>query len=88
MATEPSLLLLDEVMAGLNPTEVAEAVELFQRLHSLGMTLALVEHNMKVVRMLSKRVMVLDHGALIASGTPTEVLEHPEVIKAYLGNRR
>lgn len=88
VATDPSILLLDEVMAGLNPAEVHEAVELFQKLHGTGMTLVLIEHNLKVVRSLSRRVMVLDHGALLASGSPNEVLENPDVVRAYLGNRR
>ncbi len=88
LATEPAVLLLDEVMAGLNPTEIGQAVELFRRLHDNGMTLVLIEHNLKVVRSLSRHVVVLDHGAVLAEGTPSEVLEHPEVIRAYLGNRR
>lgn len=88
LATEPAVLLLDEVMAGLNPTEIGQAVDLFHRLHGKGMTLVLIEHNLKVVRTLSRRVVVLDHGAELAVGTPAEVLEHPDVIRAYLGNRR
>jgi branched-chain amino acid transport system ATP-binding protein len=88
LATEPQVLLLDEVMAGLNPTEIGLAVELFQRLNDKGMTLMLIEHNLKVVRSLSRRVVVLDHGAVLAEGTPTQVLEHPDVVRAYLGNRR
>ena len=88
LATEPAVLLLDEVMSGLNSTEIGKAVELFHRLHARGVTLVLIEHNLKVVRTLSRHVVVLDHGALLAEGTPTEVLEHPEVIRAYLGNRR
>lgn len=88
LATEPEILLLDEVMAGLNPTEVAQAVELFGQLHADGMTVVLIEHNLKVVRQLARHVLVLDHGALLAEGTPHEVLEHPDVIRAYLGNRR
>jgi branched-chain amino acid transport system ATP-binding protein len=88
LATEPAVLLLDEVMAGLNPTEIGQAVDLFHRLHAAGTTLVLIEHNLKVVRTLSRRVVVLDHGAVLATGTPTEVLEHPEVVRAYLGNRR
>jgi branched-chain amino acid transport system ATP-binding protein len=88
LATEPAVLLLDEVMAGLNPTEIGQAVELFRGLHDKGMTLVLIEHNLKVVRSLSRHVVVLDHGAVLAEGTPTEVLEHPDVVRAYLGNRR
>ncbi|GAC1305789.1 MAG: ABC transporter ATP-binding protein [Acidimicrobiales bacterium] len=88
LATEPSVLLLDEVMSGLNPTEISQAVELFRRLHSKGLSVVLIEHNLKVVRSLSHRVVVLDHGVVIATGTPEEVLEHPDVVRAYLGNRR
>ena len=82
------MLLLDEVMAGLNPTEIGQAVDLFADLHEKGMTLVLIEHNLKVVRTLSRHVVVLDHGAVLAEGTPTEVLQHPDVVRAYLGNRR
>ena len=88
IATEPSILLLDEVMAGLNPTEIEAAIGLFRRLHGEGMTLILIEHNLKVVRSLAQRVLVLDHGMEIAEGTPADVLEHPDVVRAYLGNRR
>lgn len=88
LATEPAVLLLDEVMAGLNPTEIGQAVDLFRELHDKGMTLVLIEHNLKVVRMLSRHVIVLDHGAMLAEGTPSQVLEHPDVVRAYLGNRR
>ncbi|TAL21996.1 MAG: ABC transporter ATP-binding protein [Frankiales bacterium] len=88
LATEPAVLLLDEVMAGLNPTEIGHAVDLFKDLHEKGMTLVLIEHNLKVVRTLSRHVVVLDHGAVLAEGTPTEVLQHPDVVRAYLGNRR
>jgi branched-chain amino acid transport system ATP-binding protein len=88
LATEPAVLLLDEVMAGLNPTEIGLAVDLFRQLHGNGMTLVLIEHNLKVVRSLSQHVVVLDYGAVLAEGTPTQVLEHPDVIRAYLGNRR
>ncbi len=88
LATEPAVLLLDEVMAGLNPTEIGLAVDLFRKVHDEGMTLVLIEHNLKVVRTLSRHVVVLDHGAVLAEGTPHEVLQHPDVVRAYLGNRR
>jgi len=88
LATEPAVLLLDEVMAGLNPTEIGQAVDLFRDLHENGMTLVLIEHNLKVVRSLSRHVVVLDHGAVLAEGTPNDVLQHPDVVRAYLGNRR
>ncbi len=88
LATEPVVLLLDEVMAGLNPTEIDQASELFRDLHRDGMALVFIEHNLKVVRSLTHRVVVLDHGCVLAEGTPAEVLEHPDVVRAYLGNRR
>lgn len=87
LATEPSLILLDEVMAGLNATECALALELFKELNSQGMTFVVIEHNLKVVRTLSDRTIVLDQGAVIAEGSPSEVLNHPDVVRAYVGGR-
>ena len=88
LATEPHVLLLDEVMAGLNPTEVERAIILIQRLHRDGLTIVLIEHNLKVVRSLAKAVVVLDHGVVISRGQASEVLEDPKVVEAYLGKRR
>ncbi len=88
LALEPEIILLDEVMAGLNPSEIALAVELFQRLHARGLTLLVIEHNLKVVRALSQRVLVLDNGALIAEGSAEEILAAPQVVEAYLGRRK
>jgi branched-chain amino acid transport system ATP-binding protein len=88
LALEPQLLLLDEVMAGLNPSEVAESVDLFDRLNSAGLTILLIEHNLKVVRAFSKRSIVLDHGALIADGDAETILNTPAVVTAYLGKRK
>ena len=82
------MLLLDEVMAGLNSTEIGAATDLFRQINADGTTLVLIEHNLKVVRTLTKRVVVLDHGLQLAEGTPSEVLEHPDVVRAYLGNRK
>jgi branched-chain amino acid transport system ATP-binding protein len=88
MALDPTIILLDEVMAGLNASEVEQAIELFHRLHARGLTLLVIEHNLKVVRALSQRVIVLDHGVLIAQGAAEDVLKAPEVVSAYLGRRR
>lgn len=86
LATKPDLILLDEVSAGLNPTEVEEMIALLRRLADMGIgSVAGVEHVMQVVMTLSDRVVVLNHGELIAAGTPQEVVNNPAVIEAYLG---
>ena len=86
LATKPDLILLDEVSAGLNPTEVEEMIGLLRRLADLGVSsVAGVEHVMQVVMTLSDRVVVLNHGEMIAEGTPQEVVNHPAVVAAYLG---
>lgn len=85
LALEPQIVLLDEVMAGLNQSEVAQEIELLQNLHATGQTFLIIEHNLKVVRAFSERVVVLDRGRLIAEGTADQILSSPEVIKAYLG---
>ncbi len=86
LAAKPEILLLDEVMAGLNPSEVAEAMKLIQRLRDeMGITVFMVEHIMKSVMGISDRIVVLASGRQIAEGTPKEVSENPAVIKAYLG---
>ena len=87
LAGEPRVLLLDEVMAGLNQTEAAESVEVIRRLNGDGLAVLLIEHNLKVVRALARRVLVLDHGAMIAEGGTDEVLEDPKVVEAYMGTR-
>jgi len=86
LATKPDLILLDEVSAGLNPTEVEEMIGLLRRLADLGVSsVAGVEHVMQVVMTLSDRVVVLNHGEMIAEGTPQEVVNYPAVVAAYLG---
>ena len=85
LATEPEIMLLDEVMAGLNQSEVGQAIELLQGLHAEGLTFLIIEHNLKVVRAFSERVVVLDRDRLIAEGTADQILSSPAVIKAYLG---
>jgi branched-chain amino acid transport system ATP-binding protein len=87
LALDPSLILLDEVMAGLNATEVDYVINLIQRLNADGMTFLLIEHNLKVVRSFSGRVIVLDRGRKIAEGAADDVFGQPEVVRAYLGNR-
>ena len=86
LATEPRMLLLDEVMAGLNPAEVDQAVALVQKLAARGLTIVIVEHLMRAVMALAKHIIVLDHGQKIAEGNPAEVIAKPEVIRAYLGS--
>jgi branched-chain amino acid transport system ATP-binding protein len=86
LATGPRLLLLDEVMAGLRPTETDHLVALFRELNAqLGLTILLIEHVMRAVMALSRRVVVLHHGQVIAAGTPDEVTRDPAVLECYLG---
>ena len=87
LATKPRLLMLDEVMAGLNPAERAQAIDLIRAIRERGITILLVEHVMEVVMPVSDRVVVLDSGRKIAEGPPAEIVRNPEVIAAYLGER-
>lgn len=86
LSTKPKLLLLDEVMAGLNPTETKQMLKVVRELRDNdGITIFMIEHNMRAVMEAAERIMVLDHGVKIAEGAPEEVAKNAEVIEAYLG---
>ncbi|HEY8542891.1 MAG TPA: ABC transporter ATP-binding protein, partial [Pseudothermotoga sp.] len=87
LATRPKMIMLDEAMAGLNKTEVKEAMELCVNLNKDGITLLIVEHVMEAIMPISNRVVVLNAGKKIAEGSPEEIINNDEVIKAYLGER-
>jgi branched-chain amino acid transport system ATP-binding protein len=85
LATQPELLLLDELMAGLNAAEVAEAMQLVAKIHDRGITVFMIEHVMKAIMNACDRIMVLHHGEKIAEGTPQEITSSKTVIEVYLG---
>jgi branched-chain amino acid transport system ATP-binding protein len=87
LATQPRLLMLDEVMAGLNPVESAKMITLVRSIGAQGITLLVIEHVMKAIMSLSDRVYVMNEGRVIAEGPPQEVVRNPDVVKSYLGAR-
>jgi branched-chain amino acid transport system ATP-binding protein len=86
LATGPKLLLLDEVMGGLNPAESEELIRLILEIKQRGITQMVIEHDMKAIMRISDRIVVLNSGEKLAEGSPQEVVNNPEVVKAYLGN--
>jgi len=86
LAARPYLLLLDEVLAGLNPSEIGGMVETVKKIRDRGITIIMIEHVMKEVMNVSDRMVVLDYGQQIAEGTPEEIANNPQVIEAYLGD--
>ena len=87
LATQPRLLLLDEVMAGLTPTEVNEIVAVIKSIRDAGVTILLIEHVMQAVMSLSDDIYVLNQGRIIAHGSPRDIASNPQVVEAYLGSR-
>jgi len=87
LAAQPKLVLFDEVLAGLNPTETSEAVELLGRIRASGTTIMMIEHNMQAIMRACSHIFVLHHGVLIAEGSPQQISTDPKVVEAYLGRK-
>ena len=86
LATKPKLLLLDEVMGGLNPTESEEIIQLILDIKKRGITQMVIEHDMKAIMRISDRIVVLNSGEKLAEGSPQEIVSNPDVVTAYLGD--
>jgi len=87
LATSPKLILFDEVLAGLNPTETVQAIELFKRICAAGITILMIEHNMQAIMSACEHIIVLHHGEKIGEGTPQQISGDPKIIEAYLGRK-
>ena len=85
LASNPELLMLDEVMAGLNPTEVSQAIELIRKINTKGITVLMIEHVMAAIMSVCGRIIVLHHGVKIADGTPQQIANNKTVVEVYLG---
>ena len=87
LASKPSLILVDEILAGLDPEAMQEMLVVLQKVRALGITIVIIEHSMQAMVQLVDRFVVLDHGALLAQGSPEEIVKNPTVIEAYLGKK-